>query len=105
MGLIEGQEIKFGEHVLVIRARRNGCIYAHCRETCCSDPDIRVAIKMPEKMFIELVDHLNYKQAYRGMSETIRGIAKSVHGPSQELEDDGSDPLHHWEKQSLAMED
>ena len=102
--LLENQRVQFGDHILIVRSRKAGRIYARCVETCCSDVEDRIAVKMPEDMFIKLVDTLNYEQALNNMSNTLMNIRAVVHGPSQQAVE-GENPDQSWEKQSLAMED
>ena len=102
--LLENQRIQFGDHILIVRSKKSGIIYAHCVDTCCSDPENRVAVKMPEDMFVKIVDTLNYKQALNTMTSTVMNIRDMVHGPSQQAVE-GEEPDQSWEKQTLVMED
>ena len=102
--VMEGQQVKFGDHVLVIKARKSGMLYARCVDTCCSDAELKIAVKMPVELFIKLADHLNYKQALSNMNTTLRSIVAVVHGPSQQQIGE-EHPAECWEKQCLVMED
>lgn len=99
--LFVNQEIRFGDHTLIVKSVKEGKVYARCVDTCCSS-EVRVAIAARESEFMSIIDAYNYRHAQSSMAATIRDIA-SITGVSQQQDDEVA-PDQSWEKQALIME-